>query len=149
MGKQSQIVLRSQSQSTIGYNPKVTSLLAPVLGPVQPHQNDPNATPKNFWTGYVEKFAISDSTFDQQFNAFNRFGFSVDPLAQVSGTELPPSLTSFLLSSLLMTVLCCLFHDQMLGVREREKRKVIRPKAVTMVLGRHLNLLKKKYREMS
>eukprot|EP00741_Cyanophora_paradoxa_P003039 tig00000663_g2951.t1 len=61
------------TRSLIHYNPKVDQLWAPVAGPQHPFRADSMSKGfKNTLTGYVEKYAMNETVFDEAERAYNR-----------------------------------------------------------------------------
>jgi len=61
------------------HNPRVKDLWQPVAGPKHPDDINPLGVANNTYLGHVEKYAMNEYVFSEQFHTFNNYGYAQNP----------------------------------------------------------------------
>ncbi|GAB5364409.1 hypothetical protein AAMO2058_000967600 [Amorphochlora amoebiformis] len=64
---------------TVYHNPRVQDLWKPVSGPRHPDDINPLGVANNTYLGHIEKTAMNEFVFAEQFHTFNSYGYAVNP----------------------------------------------------------------------
>uniref|UniRef100_A0A7S2TJD6 Pre-mRNA-processing factor 17 n=1 Tax=Lotharella oceanica TaxID=641309 RepID=A0A7S2TJD6_9EUKA len=70
------------------HNPRVEDLWKPVAGPKHPDDINPLGVANNTYLGHIEKCAMNEFVFAEQFHTFNNFGYAVNPSDQTAGNTM-------------------------------------------------------------
>eukprot|EP00053_Salpingoeca_punica_P006679 m.62417 g.62417 ORF g.62417 m.62417 type:complete len:556 (-) comp13800_c0_seq1:190-1857(-) len=68
------------------YNPSISELYAPQVGPANPFTDPRKALPKNTFTGFVEPQHMDTYAFEDQRLTFRTLGYAADPSANAAGS---------------------------------------------------------------
>lgn len=72
--------LHDPARHVVYHNPRVSDLHAPVAGPAHPYRAQGMAAgERNHPTGHVEDAHVGTWTFEEQFNTFQAYGYSMEP----------------------------------------------------------------------
>eukprot|EP00116_Pleurobrachia_bachei_P001519 sb/3461781/ len=71
----------SPDTKVLQYNPTVSQMYTPLVGPDNPYKTQQAKAQKNMFCGFVEKTGVSDFSFDAQRKTFQVRGYAEDPTA--------------------------------------------------------------------